>query len=134
MVGISSKGVYGLAAMYVLAHAVNQRSMQVREVAAMTQISHGYLEQLLSQLRKSGLVNSTRGANGGYKLSRKAHDITVLEIIEALEGPLFHVDGNRGASLILESFWSEMEDKVRKLFALKLSDVDQMFQPYHFEI
>ena len=65
MSGISSKGVYGLAAMHVLSHAVNNRTMQVKEIAAMTRISHSYLEQLLSQLRKSGLVTSTRGAFGG---------------------------------------------------------------------
>jgi Rrf2 family protein len=134
MSGISSKGVYGLAAMHVLSHAVNNRTMQVKEIAAMTQISHSYLEQLLSQLRKSGLVTSTRGAAGGYRLARAAHEIEVIEILEALEGSLCKIDGNVGASIILEYFWSDMQEKVKQLFALKLSELDQAYQPYHYEI
>jgi Rrf2 family protein len=134
MAGISSKGIYGLAAMHVLSHAVNQRTMQVKEIAAMTQISHSYLEQLLSQLRKSGLVTSTRGASGGYRLARPAHEIEVIEILEALEGSLCRIEGNVGASIILEYFWSDMQERVRKLFSMKLSELDQSYQPYHYEI
>ena len=134
MAGISSKGIYGLAAMHVLSHAPRGRTMQVKEVAAMTQISHSYLEQLLSALRKSGLVQSIRGASGGYKLARGPHDITVLEIIEALEGEIFRVEGNVGASVILEYFWQDMGEKIRELFTLKLSELDRSYQPYHYEI
>ena len=134
MAGISSKGVYGLAAMHVLSHAVNNRTMQVKEIAAMTQISHSYLEQLLSQLRKSGLVASTRGASGGYRLARPAHEIEVIEILEALEGSLCKIEGNVGASIILEYFWADMQERVKQLFSLKLSELDQAYQPYHYEI
>lgn len=134
MIGVSSKGLYGLAAMHVLSHAVNGRTMQVKEIAAMTSVSHSYLEQLLSQLRKSGLLISVRGANGGYKLSRKAHEITVLEIIESLEGSVFEMEGNVGSSIILESFWLDIQKKVRELFALKLSEIDQAYQPFSYTI
>ena len=134
MSGISSKGVYGLAAMHVLSHAVNNRTMQVKEIAAMTQISHSYLEQLLSQLRKSGLVTSIRGASGGYRLARPAHEIEVIEILEALEGALCRIEGNVGASIILEYFWADMQERVKKLFSMKLSELDRSYQPYHYEI
>jgi Rrf2 family cysteine metabolism transcriptional repressor len=134
MAGISSKGIYGLAAMHVLSHAPHNRTMQIKEIAAMTQISHSYLEQLLSSLRKSGLVQSIRGAAGGYRLARPAHEITVLEIIESLEGPLCKIEGNVGASVILEYFWLDMQEKVKALFSLKLSEIDQAYQPYHYEI
>ncbi|WP_345977778.1 Rrf2 family transcriptional regulator [Sulfurimonas sp. HSL3-7] len=134
MAGISTRGIYGLAAMHVLSHAPRNRAMQIKEIAAMTQVSHSYLEQLLSALRKGGLVISIRGANGGYKLARPAHEITVLEIIEVLEGPLCKIDGNVGASVILEYFWSDIHEKVRELFMLKLSELDQSFQPYHYDI
>jgi Rrf2 family protein len=134
MAGISSKGVYGLAAMHVLSHAVNNRTMQVKEIAAMTQISHSYLEQLLSQLRKSGLVTSIRGASGGYRLARPAHEIEVIEILEALEGALCRIEGNVGASIILEYFWADMQERVKKLFSMKLSELDRSYQPYHYEI
>lgn len=134
MAGISTRGIYGLAAMHVLSHAPHNRAMQIKEIAAMTQVSHSYLEQLLSALRKGGLVTSIRGANGGYRLARPAHEIAVLEIIEVLEGPLCKIEGNVGASVILEYFWSDIHEKVRELFMLKLSELDQSFQPYHYDI
>ena len=134
MAGISSKGVYGLAAMHILSHAPHQRPMQIREIAAMSSISHGYLEQILSALRRAGLVTSIRGASGGYRLARRASEITVLEIIESLDGPLCQTEGNVGASVILEAFWQSINEKVRALFALKLSEIDQMYQPYHYDI
>lgn len=134
MVGVSSKGLYGLAAMHVLSHAVNGRTMQVREIAAMTSLSHSYLEQLLSQLRKAGLLVSVRGSSGGYKLSRPAHEITVLEIIESLEGAIFEVDKNVGSSIILESFWFDIQKRVKELFSLKLSEIDQSYQPFSYSI
>jgi Rrf2 family protein len=132
--GISTRGVYGLAAMHVLSHAAHSRTMQIKEIAAMTQVSHSYLEQLLSALRKGGLVISVRGANGGYKLSRPAHEINVLDIIEVLEGSFCKMEGNVGASVILEYFWADIHEKVKGLFKLKLSELDQAFQPYHYDI
>jgi len=134
MAGISSKGIYGLAAMHVLSHAPQGRAMQIKEIAAMTSISHGYLEQILSILRRAGLVASIRGAQGGYQLARRASEITVLEIIETLEGPLCQSEGNVGSSVILEAFWAGMNGKIRELFSLKLSEIDQMYQPYHYDI
>ena len=134
MAGISTRGVYGLAAMHVLSHAAHSRTMQIKEIAAMTQVSHSYLEQLLSALRKGGLVISVRGANGGYKLSRPAHEINVLDIIEVLEGSFCKMEGNVGASVILEYFWADIHEKVKGLFKLKLSELDQSFQPYHYDI
>ena len=134
MAGISSKGVYGLAAMHVLSHAPHARAMQIKELSAMTGISHAYLEQILSALRRSGLLISIRGAAGGYRLARKASEITVLEIVESLEGMICQTQGNVGSSIILEAFWQDMETKVRALFSLRLSEIDQVYQPYHYDI
>jgi len=134
MAALSSKAIYGLAAMHVLSHAPHARAMQVREISAMTQISHGYLEQLLSILRRNKLVSSIRGASGGYKLSRASHEIEVIEIIEALEGPFYKIEGNTGSSLILEYFWGDIEEKMRSLFRMKLSELDQAYQPHYYEI
>jgi len=134
MAALSSKAIYGLAAMHVLSHAPGGRAMQVREISAMTNISHGYLEQLLSILRRSNLVTSIRGASGGYRLSRNPHEIEVIEIIESLEGPFYKVEGNVGSSLILEYFWKEIEEKIQRVFSMKLSDLDQSYQPHYYEI
>jgi len=134
MAGISSKGIYGLAAMHVLSHSAHGRTMQIKEIAAMTQISHSYLEQLLATLRRAGLLQSIRGAAGGYRLARPAHEITVLDIIESLEGSLCNIEGNVGSSVILEYFWQDIQSKVKILFSLKLSELDKAFQPYHYDI
>ncbi|QSZ42447.1 Rrf2 family transcriptional regulator [Sulfurimonas aquatica] len=134
MVGVSTKGVYAIAAMHALYHAPKSRLMQIKEIAAVTQISHGYLEQILSTLKKDGFVTSVRGANGGYKLSCEAKDIVVLDILESVEGQFFLPHENSGASVILESFWVDAQSKVREVFNIKLSDLDQSFQTYFYEI
>lgn len=134
MVGLSTKGIYAIAAMYALSNSPKNKLMQIKEIAAMTQISHGYLEQILSSLKKNGFVISIRGANGGYKLSRDAQDIIVLDVIEGVEGELFTPHENAGASVILDSFWSDMQSKVREVFNVKLSDLDNAYQTFFYEI
>ena len=62
--------------------------MSAREIAETERIPIKFLEQLLVPLRKEGLVNATRGAHGGFTLGRPAANITVLEVVETLEGPL----------------------------------------------
>ncbi len=100
----------------------------------MTRISHSYLEQLMGILRRANLVTSIRGVSGGYRLARPAHEIEVLEIVEALEGAICKIEGNVGASIILEYFWQDIEAKIKALFSLKLSELDQAYQPYFYEI
>jgi len=134
MVGVSTKGIYALGAMYALSNSPNAKLMAIKEIAAMTQISHGYLEQILATLKKSSLVVSIRGVNGGYKLSRDAQEITALEIIEAVEGKLFCTPQNVGASSVLDSFWSDMQERVRETFNVKLSELDAAYQTYFYEI
>ena len=134
MVGISTKGTYAIAAMYALSSSSRQKLMQIKEISASTQISHGYLEQILSSLKKNDLVVSIRGVNGGYKLSRDASEITVLEIVEALEGKLFVPGENLGSSVVLDSFWNDIQEKVRAIFDTKLSELDKSYQMYFYEI
>lgn len=134
MVGVSTKGVYAIAAMYALSRSSDSKLMQIREIAAVTQISHGYLEQILSTLKKSSLVVSIRGANGGYKLSRNAGEINALEIIEAVEGKLLVPHENGGASVVLDSFWLDMQEQTRKVFDVSLSELDKSYQMYFYEI
>lgn len=85
---LSTKGRYGLKMMYELALKYGSGTMSLKEIAQKQQLSETYLEQLIAHVRKAGLVNSIRGAQGGYELSRKPEEITVGEIIRTLEGPL----------------------------------------------
>ena len=85
---LSTKGRYGLKAMFQLSLNENNGPLPLRNIASKQNISEQYLEQLFSSLKKSGLVKSVRGAQGGYLLSKEAKDITVGDILIALEGPV----------------------------------------------
>ena len=90
---VSTRGRYGLRAMADLAMAAgDDKCVSLKSVAERQGISEHYLEQLILPLKKAGVVNSMRGAQGGYKLARAAADITVGEILRALEGSLAPVD------------------------------------------
>lgn len=133
MAGISTKGLYGLAAMYELSQKSDQNPMQIKEISLNGNIPHNYLEQLLSSLRKAGLVKSMRGAYGGYFLGRRAEEISVLEVLEVLEGSLCKME-MKTSSPVLEMFWNDTHSKVQELFSLKLSDLDRYYQQISFDI
>jgi len=85
---LSTKGRYGLRALIDLAVYSEESAVSISSIAAREQISESYLEQLVAKLRKAGLVTSIRGAGGGYKLAKPAQEISVGDILRALEGNL----------------------------------------------
>lgn len=85
---ISTKGRYGLRAMVDLAVYSSGDHMSLKSIAERQNISEGYLEQVFSTLRKAGLINSIKGAQGGYALADQPENITVGRILRALEGDL----------------------------------------------
>lgn len=85
---LSTKGRYGLKAMFDLAIHDGEGPISLKNVAERQGVSDHYLEQLIASLRKAGLVKSVRGAQGGYMLSTDPSKITVGDIIRILEGPL----------------------------------------------
>ena len=95
---LSTKGRYGLRAMVDLAVYSKGEHVSLSSIAERQEISTNYLEQVFSILRKSGLVKSVKGAQGGYVLSEKAADIKVGRILRALEGPLTVIDQNEESS------------------------------------
>ena len=89
---LSTRGRYGIHAMYDLAERHGEGPVSIKSIAERQGIPEAYLEQLVAVLKKEGLVTSTRGAQGGYMLSREPEDITVGQILRALEGGLNLVD------------------------------------------
>jgi Rrf2 family transcriptional regulator, cysteine metabolism repressor len=85
---VSTKGRYGVRAVLELALRQGAGPMLVREISENQKISERYLENILNALRKSGIVTSTRGAGGGYQLTRSPAEITVGDVVRSLEGPL----------------------------------------------
>lgn len=84
---LSTKGKYGLYAMFYLAQHEGSGPQPLKAVAEIG-VPEDYLEQLLGNLRRAGLVTTVRGAQGGYQLAKAPEHITVGDIIDATEGPL----------------------------------------------
>jgi Rrf2 family protein len=88
---LSTKGKYGLYAMIFLARRHGEGPQSLKAFGELN-LPEAYLEQLLGSLRRAGLVSTVRGTQGGYLLSRKPENITVKEMLEAMEGPLRFAD------------------------------------------
>ena len=89
---ISTKGRYGVTAMYELALHYGAGPISLKSIALKQGIFEHYLEQLICTLRNNGFVKSVRGAQGGYMLAKAPEEITIAEIITAMEGPIAIVD------------------------------------------
>jgi len=89
---LSTRGRYGIHAMYDLAKHYGDGPQSIKLIAERQGIPEAYLEQLIAILRKEQLVISNRGAQGGYRLSREPKDMTVGDVLRALEGGLNLVD------------------------------------------
>ena len=89
---LSTQGRYGLRELLDLAVHQGNGTVSIQSIAARQNISERYLEQLIAKLKKAGLVSSIRGAGGGYRLAKDAEDISVGDILRALEGSLDAVE------------------------------------------
>ena len=110
----SSRAIYGMRAMLALARTHGHGSTFLKEIVERESLPGTYLEQLMVPLRKAGIVQAVRGAKGGYTLARNPADITVLSILEALEGPLNLADCPSGSgccgkpdTCALQELWAE---------------------------
>jgi Rrf2 family protein len=92
---ISSKGEYGLRALFDLAQRYGTGPVQSHDIHLRQGIDENYLNQILISLRKAGLIESVRGPQGGHRLARPPSQITLLEVVTALEGPLLANDNVR---------------------------------------
>ncbi len=86
---LSAQEEYGLRCLLQIAQHPGPDPVQISELATGEGLSPEYVAKLVRVLRQGGLVTSTRGATGGYRLSRPASEITMQQVIEVLDGPLF---------------------------------------------
>jgi Rrf2 family cysteine metabolism transcriptional repressor len=89
---VSAKAHYGLRMMTEFAKAYGSGPLSIAEVARVEHLPLAYLEQLASQLRRGGLIGSTRGVHGGYALTRPATEISVLDVVTVIEGEVSPVE------------------------------------------
>jgi Rrf2 family protein len=131
---LSTKGRYGLRAVLDLAVHADEEAVALSQIAERQGISMNYLEQLIAKLKKAGIVNGIRGAQGGYMLAVPAEQISVGDILRALEGDLNPVDCsevNKGDGLCSNSdscvtkyVWKRISDSINDAVdAIMLSEL-----------
>lgn len=120
MLTITSKSPYALRALAELARAGSGAPVPIGELARRREIPVQFLEGLFATLRRAGILQSQRGVKGGYSFARRPEQVTVLEVVELLEGEL----GTDAAGA--DPIWAEATDAVRSVLAgVTIADVAQ---------
>jgi Rrf2 family transcriptional regulator, iron-sulfur cluster assembly transcription factor len=119
---MSTKGRFAVNAMIDLALREQAGPVALAAISNRQQISLSYLEQLFSRLRRQGLVESTRGPGGGYTLGRKVREITVADIVSAVDEPLDLMGDEVGSGTsangpVTQNLWSSLNDAMLKHMA-----------------
>lgn len=118
---ISTRGRYALEAVLDMALHESDGHESLKNISDRTGISENYLEQIFAVLRRKGIVESVRGAQGGYKLTRPAEKITAGDVIRALEGPLAPVSclvggdaecGMVSSNCVTKILWGRMMEEL----------------------
>ncbi|MGO9495877.1 MAG: RrF2 family transcriptional regulator [Solirubrobacteraceae bacterium] len=119
---ISAKADYAVRAAVELAAATDEKPVKAERIATAQDIPLNFLENILGELRHAGIVRSHRGADGGFRLAKPAAEITIADIIRAVEGPLASVRGGPpeetsypGASEALPRVWIAVRANLRKV-------------------
>ena len=129
---LSTKGRYAVMAMTDLAGRQADRAVTLADIAARQEISLSYLEQLFSRLRRRGLVKSTRGPGGGYRLAKPADETKIIDIVLAVDEPMHatrcggRIPGcmSKGERCLTHDLWAEMGAQVQNYLAsISLADV-----------
>lgn len=120
---LSTKGRYGLRALIDLAQRGGEGPVSITSIAERQEISERYLEQLMSKLKKAGIIQSIRGAQGGYVLAKELEEVSVGEVLRALEGDLnpvecsgFLLEGGCQAAdnCVTKYVWQRINDSINQ--------------------
>jgi Rrf2 family protein len=119
---ISAKADYAVRAAVELAAAADEKPVKAERIATAQGIPLNFLENILGELRHAGIVRSHRGAEGGFRLAKPAEQITIADVIRAVEGPLASVRGGPpeqaeygGASAALPRVWIAVRANLRSV-------------------
>lgn len=123
VVRVSAKSDYALRALIEMAAREDGKAVSAEELGRAQEIPHGFLQAILADLRKAGVVISQRGQSGGWRLARKASDVSVADVIRAVDGPLVSVYGLRPEGVtyneradVLQHVWIAARDSLREVF------------------
>jgi Rrf2 family cysteine metabolism transcriptional repressor len=121
---VSLRSTYGILAAVDLAMQASSAPVQAKAIARRQGIPARFLEQVLHAMKKAGLVASLRGAQGGYVLMKKPSEISIAEILEALDGPFLSIAGLNGrnplrhsakADALLTKVWDRVYEAERQV-------------------
>ncbi len=134
MMKLSTKGRYGARLMLDLAIHYDDGFVLLKDIAKRQDISEGYMEHLLPHLKAAGLINSLRGARGGYKLAKAPSEISLKEVVQSLEGPLTPAECvvapsvcKRVSFCVTRDIWKEVGEKISQtLESVTLKDMVEM--------
>ncbi|MFC7304470.1 RrF2 family transcriptional regulator [Streptomyces monticola] len=128
---ISARADYAVRAALQLAACTDAGPLKAEAIAGAQEIPHKFLEGILNDMRRGGLVLSQRGGNGGYRLARPASEISIADVIRTVDGPLVSVRGVRppelsysGPAESLLPLWIAVRANVRQILeGVSLADV-----------
>lgn len=120
---VSAKSDYALRALIEIASRDDGRPVSAEELARLQEIPHGFLQAILADLRRSGIVRSQRGQAGGWRMDRDAAAVTIADVIRAVDGPLVSVYGDRPEAVsynesaaVLQHVWIAARSSLREVF------------------
>jgi Rrf2 family protein len=120
---VSAKSDYALRALIEMASRVDGRPVSAEELGRLQEIPHGFLQAILADLRRAGVVMSQRGQSGGWRMGRPAADVSVADVIRAVDGPLVSVYGLRPEAVsynetaeVLQHVWIAARHSLRDVF------------------
>ena len=120
---VSAKSDYALRALIEMAARADGRAVSAEELGRLQGIPHGFLQAILADLRRSGIVISQRGQSGGWRMNRDPKDVSVADVIRAVDGPLVSVYGLRPESVsyneaaeVLQHVWIAARRSLRDVF------------------
>ena len=138
---ISTKGRYGLRILIDLATHDPEKPRMLKDIAQSQQISEKYISRLFIDLRRAKLIRSVRGVNGGFHLAKLPEEITLLEVLETMEGPISVVDCVRSPEKCkrqtlcpARGIWTELNDGIRELTSkITLDDILNAYRKQNAE-
>ena len=120
---VSAKSDYALRALIEIATRDSGDPVSAEELGRLQDIPHGFLQAILADLRRAGIVMSVRGQSGGWRLARRSDDVSVADIIRAVDGPLVSVYGLRPEAVtynkqadVLQLVWIAARANLREVF------------------
>ncbi len=125
---LTKKSIYGLMAIYELySRKEDLKPMHLKDISKATDVPQSYLEQIFIELKKANLISSTRGAKGGYSISKREKEILIKDILVVLDGEICTIK-DRTNNPVFDTFFNDCNRELNAIFDKPLSYIDDYKQ------